>query len=160
MQFLQYKDSDIWWHWPVEEGLTVYNVNGGWHEIDENSEQFMCGRVVHAASWADLCKQEGYNPWESEGNQPTREMWIDPDGVMYDCGTWGAHESTAQTILKILFNQPEEYWDAGDQLIERGWIKVSAGPMRKWYEKSGMYANMTDEQFYAYQRWERKYGKV
>ena len=41
MQFLQYKDSDIWWYWPAEEGLTVYNVNGGWHEIDENSEQFM-----------------------------------------------------------------------------------------------------------------------
>ena len=44
MQFLQYKDSNIWWYWPVENGLTVYNVNGGWHEIDENSEQFMCGR--------------------------------------------------------------------------------------------------------------------
>ena len=46
MQFLQYKDSDIWWYWPVENGLTVYNVNGGWHEIDENSKQFMCGRAL------------------------------------------------------------------------------------------------------------------
>lgn len=159
MLFLQYKNSDIWWKWP-EGGITVFNINGGWHEIDENSEAFMEGTVIHADSWMDLCKKTGYNPWAAENDTPTREMWIDTYGVMYDCGEWGAHESTAQKILEVLYDEPEEYWDAGDKLIERGWIKVSAGPMSRYYHESGMYAAMTNAQYDSYQKWKAKYGKA
>lgn len=157
MRFLQYKDSQDWWCWP-EDGMTVYNINGGWHDINENNAYFMYGTVIDADSWAELCAITHYNPWATEDNQPTREMWIDTYGTMYDCGQWGAHEATAQTILKVLYDEPEEYWDAGDKLIERGWIKVSAGPMAKWYRESGMYDAMTDAQYESYTKWKRKYG--
>ena len=157
MEFLQYKGSNDWWKWP-EGGLTVFNVVGGWHEIDENSPAFMDGTVMRADSWADLCKKTGYNPWQPEHDQPTREMWIDTYGRMYDCGEWGAHESTAQTILEVLYDEPEEYWDAGDKLIARGWIKVSAGPMNRYYHESDMYSAMTNAQYDSYAKWKRKYG--
>ena len=157
MEFLQYKGSNDWWKWP-EGGLTVFNVVGGWHEIDENNPAFMDGTVMRAESWADLCKKTGYNPWQPEHEQPTREMWIDTYGRMYDCGEWGAHESTAQTILEVLYDEPEEYWDAGDKLIARGWIKVSAGPMNGYYHESDMYSAMTNAQYDSYAKWKRKYG--
>ena len=157
MEFLQYKGSKDWWKWP-EGGLTVFNVVGGWHDIDENSPAFMDGTVIRADSWADLCKKTGYNPWQTDDNQPTREMWIDTYGTMYDCGEWGAHEATAQTILEVLYNEPEEYWDAGDKLVERGWVKVSAGPMNRYYHESDMYSAMTNAQYNSYVKWKGKYG--
>lgn len=159
MNFLKYKNSNIWWEWP-EDGMIVFNVNGGWHEINENSEAFMEGTVIHANSWADLCKKVNYNPWASDDNLPKREMWIDPNGNMYDCGQWGAHESTAQKILEILYDDLEAYWDAGDKLIARGWIKVSAGPMGRYYHESGMYEEMTEDQYRTYQKWRIKYGII
>ena len=158
MNFLQYKGSTDWWKWP-DDGLTVYNVVGGWHEIDENNPRFMEGTVIRAESWAELCEKTGYNPWASEDARPTRDMWIDTNGVMYDCGQWGAHESTAQTILEVLFDEPENYWNAGDKLIDRGWIKVTTGPMNRYYHESGMYDNITDKQFEAYIEWHDRYIK-
>ena len=64
-QFLQYQGSDIWWEWP-DGGMTVYNMAGGHHNIDENSEAFMFSTVIRAESWADLCRKTGYNPWKVE----------------------------------------------------------------------------------------------
>lgn len=156
MKFLQYKDSQDWWEWPDDEGMTVYNCCGGHHDIDENSEEFMYGKVITADSWGDLCRKENYNPWHTD--EPCREMWIDPNGEMYECGEWGAHEATACIILKVIFDKPQEYWDAGDQLIQRGWIKVTCGPMNRWYQESDMYKSMTDEQYTAYTKWENKYN--
>lgn len=157
MRFLQYKDSPDWWEWPEAEQLIVYNINGGWHEINENSEGFMYGKVVNAESWAELCHKEHYNPWKT--NTPTAEMWIDPDGVMYNCGEWGAHEVTAQKILENYFGELVGFWDCGDQLIDRGWIKVSKGPMCRYYFESNMYDNITDKQWEALELWKEKYKK-
>ena len=66
--------------------------------------------------------------------------------------------SSARKILEVLYNEPEEYWDAGDKLIEKGWIKVSAGPMGRYYHESGMYEAMTNAQYNSYQKWKTKYG--
>ena len=154
-QFLQYQGSDIWWEWP-EGGMTVYNMAGGHHDIDENSEAFMFGTVIRAESWADLCRKTGYNPWKVE--KPTREMWISPSGTMYDCGEWGAHEITAQEILEKMLDKEVRFWDAGDQLIGLGWIKVTANYiMYQHYYDAGMYDNMTDEQWDAVEKWKERW---
>ena len=105
MKFLKYKNSDVWWEWP-EGGMTVFNMAGGHHDINENSEEYMLGTVVEAEDWPDLCRKMKYNPWKVDS--PTREMWIDPDGTMYDCGEWGAHEMTAQNILENLLGEEAE----------------------------------------------------
>lgn len=155
MKFLQYKDSTDWWEWP-EGDMTVYNINGGWHEINENSEAYMYGKVVQAENWAELCRKEKYNPWHTA--EMTREMWIDPDGVTYDCGEWGAHEATAQMILEKYLGEIVNFWDCGDRLIQEGWIKVSVGPMCHWYFESNMYDAITDEQWEVLEKWKERYG--
>ena len=157
MKFLQYKGEEDWWEWPEAEELIVYNINGGGHNINENSPRFMEGKVVHAENWAELCRKENYNPWRVD--EPRAEMWIDPDGVMYDCGEWGAHEATAQMILEKYFNEVVSFWDCGDRLVERGWIKVSKGPMCRYYFESDMYKYITDEQWATLERWKEKYKK-
>ena len=90
MKFLRYAGSEDWWRWP-EDGMTVYNINGGHHDINENSPRFMDGTVVEAKDWCELCCKMKYNPFKVD--EPTRDMWIDPNGVMYDCGIYdGSHE--------------------------------------------------------------------
>lgn len=155
MKFLQYKDSDVWWEWP-EGGMTVFNMAGGHHDINENSEGFMMGTVIQAEDWADLCRKTGYNPWRVD--RPTHEMWIDPDGVMYDCGEWGSHEITAQDILENLLGEEVGFWDAGDRLIELGWTKVTANYiMYQHYCNAGLYDACTDAQWKTIKKWRERY---
>ena len=91
-------------------------------------------------------------------NDLYREMWIAPDGTMYGCITWGSHEMTAQDILRVLFNEDVRYFDSGDILIARGWIKVTSSyVMHQCYEEAGYYDNMTDEQWKVYMSWKEKY---
>lgn len=47
-KFLQYKGDTDWWEWPQDGRMTVYNMAGGHHDIDENSPRFMEGTVVEA----------------------------------------------------------------------------------------------------------------
>lgn len=155
MKFLRYKDSDVWWEWP-EGSMTVYNMAGGHHDVNENSEQYMFGTVVEAEDWPDLCRKMKYNPWKVD--KPTREMWIDPNGTMYDCGEWGAHEMTAQNILENLLGEEVRFWDSGDRLHELGWIKVTANCiMYQHYCDAGLYDNMTDEQWQAVEKWKERW---
>ena len=155
-KFLKYKNSDDWWEWPQDGTMTVYNINGGWHEINENSEAFMEGTVITAEGWPDLCAKMNYNPWKVD--RPTREMWIDPEGVMYDCGEWGAHEITAQNILEKKFGILEHFWDSGDKLIEMGWTKVTANYiMYQHYCEAGLYDYCTDEQWKTIKLWRERY---
>lgn len=58
MRFIQYANHDFWWKWP-EGSMKVFNINGGWHEIDENNPNFMYGLVIEADSWADLMQKTG-----------------------------------------------------------------------------------------------------
>ena len=157
MKFLRYAGSEDWWKWP-EGGMTVYNINGGHHDINENSSRFMDGTVVEAEDWCELCCKMKYNPFKVD--EPTRDMWIDPNGVMYDCGIYdGSHEMTAQKILEILYGEKVDYLDyAGDDLINYTWIKVTTSLMYELYEKEGMYNHMSDEQWKAYQWWREKFA--
>ena len=157
-KFLKYKNSDDWWEWPQDGNMTVYNINDGWHDINENSEAFMEGTVIEADGWPDLCRKMNYNPWRTD--RPTREMWIDPEGVMYDCGAWGAHEITAQNILEKKFGILEHFWDSGDKLIEMGWTKVTANYiMYQHYCEAGLYDYCTDEQWKTIKLWRERYMK-
>jgi hypothetical protein len=155
-KFLQYKDSTDWWEWPQDGRMTVYNMAGGHHDINENDPRFMEGKVVEAEDWADLCRKMKYNPWKVE--EPTREMWISPDGTMHDCGEWGAHEITADRILENLIGEEVYIFDCGDRLIELGWVKVAANRiMYQHYCSVGIYDNMTDEQWEAVEKWKERW---
>lgn len=155
MKFLQYQGKDGWWKWP-EDGMTVYNINGGHHEIDENSEEFMCGKVVSAENWHELCVTQNYNPWKTETLKP--HMWIAPDGTMYDIEEWGAHECIAEDIWEYILGRPErDFYDYGDALIQEGWIKVTTSGMYFYYAERGFYDVMSEEQWFVYQEWKKKY---
>ena len=155
-KFLRYKDDDAWWEWPQDGHMTVYNMDGGHHDINENDPRFMEGTIVEAKDWPDLCRKMNYNPWKVD--RPTREMWIDTYGTMYDCGEWGAHEMTAQNILENLLGEEVIFWDSGDRLIELGWVKVTANHiMYQHYCSAGIYDNMTDEQWAAVEKWKERW---
>lgn len=155
-KFLRYKDSEDWWEWPQDGRMTVYNMEGGHHDINENNPRFMEGEVVEAKDWPDLCRKMNYNPWKVD--RPTREMWIDTYGTMYNCGEWGAHEITAQNILENLLGEEVRFWDAGDRLHELGWVKVTANYiMYEHYCNAGLYDNMTDEQWAAVEKWKERW---
>ena len=153
-KYLQYKGQEGYWEWP-DGSMTIYNIHGGHHKIDENSSSFMEGAIIQAENWCDLCKKTGWNPLAT--SELYREMWIAPNGTMYGCVTWGSHEATAQDILRILFNE-EDYFDSGDVLIARGWIKVTSSYiMHQCYEEAGYYNSMTNEQWKVYVNWKEKY---
>lgn len=159
MKFLRYFNSEDWWKWPIDEGLTVYNINGGHHEIDENSERFMYGTVIEADSWADLCQKVGYNPWRTDS--PTPEMWIAPNGEMFDCGFTEGHEGVAHAIWTRYLGHPvDDILDmCGDLLIENDWIKVTRNSiMYEHYRQMGMYDYITQEQYESLKKWRIKYA--
>lgn len=157
MKFLQYKGTEDWWMWPEAETLTVYNINGGHHDINENSPRFMDGTVVEAKNWAELCRKMNYNPFRVD--EPTTDMWIDPNGVMYDCRMYDrSHEMTARKILEILYGEEKDTLDyAGDDLVAYTWIKVTTSLMYELYKREGMYNHMSNEQYKSYQKWREKY---
>lgn len=156
-KFLQYKGEDDWWEWPQNGRMTVYNMHGGHHDINENSEYFMEGTVIEAEDWPDLCRKTGYNPWKTE--KSTQYMWIAPDGTMHKCDDWGAHEATAQDILENLLGEIVRFWDSGDRLIEMGWVKVSTNQiMMKHYCEAGLFASITPEQKTVLDDWAQKFN--
>ena len=160
MKFLQYFGKKDWWMWPEDEGseLTVYNVRGGHHDIDENSPMFMNGKVVEAKSWAELCRKEHYNPLSTD--RITRDMWIDPNGIMYDCNKEG-HEGMAYLILKIIYGytDEDELDYASDDLVNYTWIKVNANSvLNREYIKMGMYDHMSPAQTCRYEQWRDKFN--
>ena len=158
MKFLQYFGKKDWWMWPEDEGseLTVYNTRGGHHDIDENSPIFMNGRVVEAKSWAELCRKEHYNPLSTD--RITRDMWVDPNGVMYDCNEEG-HEGMAQLILEIIYGQnPDDLDYAGDDLVAYTWIKLNSNSvLHDHYVTSGLYNHMSYPQQCVYEKWREKF---
>lgn len=155
MTFLKYAGDDYWWKWPEDE-LTVFNFNGGSHDINENSERFMNGTIIRAEDWHDLYVKTGYMALKV--CKPVREMWISPEGDMYESE---AHEVTAKRILEVIYGEKlkNNFWNCGDTLIERGWIKVTTSLMYRSYMLDGMYDNMTREQLLAWYNWHMKYMK-
>ena len=153
MNFLKYAGDDYWWKWP-DGGITVFNFNGGHHDINENSERFINGTIIQADNWHDLYLQTGYMPLQV--HEPKRDMWISPEGEMFECE---AHEVAAKQILKVIYGETldDDLWTYGDTLIARGWIKVTTSLMYNNYVLDGMYDNMTTAQLLAWYDWHRKY---
>ena len=117
MRFIQYANQDFWWKWP-EGGMKVFNINGGWHEIDENNPNFMYGIMIEADSWADLMQKTGWCPWATKIPRP--HMWISPNGEMYECDDWGGHGILADRIVEYVLNTDPDTldFDSSDYLIE------------------------------------------
>lgn len=61
MTFLRYKDTDFWWEVDYEK-MKVYNYYGGWHNINENSEEYMYGEICEVDSWRDLYLKKHFDP--------------------------------------------------------------------------------------------------
>lgn len=153
MRFIQYANQDFWWKWP-EGGMKVFNINGGWHEIDENNPNFMYGIMIEADSWADLMEKTGWCPWATKIPRP--HMWISPNGEMYECDDWGGHGALADRIVEYVLNTDPDTldFDSSDYLIECfNWIKVTTGPMRPFYTRDGMYDHLKGAQKRAYDAW-------
>lgn len=158
MKFLRYANQDDWWLWK-EDTMRVSNFHGGWHNIDENSPSFMNGTVIEASGWCGLYRLTGWCPIKLQ--KPDRDMWISPLGEMFgsEDPMDFSHESMAEDILLFIFDkEAEPFGEAGDFLIQRGWIKVTTSLMGQYYEDDlHMYDNMTDEQWVTYQLWKEKY---
>ena len=61
MKFLKESDNG---YWEVDlDRMRLYNYFGGWHEIDENSEEWLEGHLIEAEDWHDLYNKTGFIPF-------------------------------------------------------------------------------------------------
>ena len=141
MQFLHTPENT---YWEVDlNRMRLYNYNGGWHSIDENSEEWCDGEIVNADSWHDLYKQTGLG----------LVAWLSPEGISYPSE---AHIVLADDICDILYGlDDEEYSD--DYLVSSGWVKIS-NYMLSYYIDQGYYDNITPKQREVLLEWCRVYG--
>ena len=80
----------------------------------------------------------------------THDVWMDTLGNTYE---GDGHEWCAEKIGEILFGVPDT---SGDDLIQLfGWIKLTTGPMLKYYLEDGMYDHLSMEQVPALREWAR-----
>lgn len=142
------KERDSYWEWD-QKRMRLHNFRGGWHNIDENSPDWISAVTIEANDWHDLYKKTGYNPLEASVDD--RCSWLDPDGNFWE---GEAHEVCAEDILELAYGiEVDSMHAAADELIERGWVKLSATLMLQHYCESGMYDNITMDQWRAIQEW-------
>ena len=147
MKFVKLCGDEYWYLWE-EFDMKLRNFKGGWRTIDENSDEWMLSTIIEADSWYDLYKKTGFCPmlvpnW-------THDVWMDTLGNTYE---GDGHEWCAEKIGEILFGVPDT---SGDDLIQLyGWIKLTTGPMLKYYFDEGMYDHLSMEQVPALREWAR-----
>jgi hypothetical protein len=147
MKFVRLYGDEYWYLWE-EFDMKLRNFKGGWRTIDENSDEWMLSIIIEADSWHDLYKKTGFCPmlvpnW-------THDVWMDTLGNTYE---GDGHEWCAEKIGEILFGVPDT---SGDDLIQLfGWIKLTTGPMLKYYFDEGMYDHLSMEQVPALREWAR-----
>lgn len=148
MKFLKYPDG-YWWEWDAGN-MWAFNVRGGGHNINEN-ELGEC-EFLNCESWHDLYIKTGFNPLKSD---ITGTGWISPAGEFYPCD---AHEIDAIKILEVIYGIETDCltW-GGDELISKGWIKVTTSCMFEIYCEEGLYNKpMTHQQRKAFREWMAK----
>ena len=144
---IPYKNT--WYELDIDN-LKLYNVNGGWHPIDENSREWIEAEIYSYDSWHHLYRATGYNPLITDYTNYVR--WIDPKGKCYYCSD--SHLITAEKILDIVFGiEDDNIINADDILYEKGWIKVTTSQMYYYYAEDGMYAHMTPAQEETFHKW-------
>ena len=147
MKFVKLSGQSYWYEWK-EFNMKLRNFKGGWRDIDENSDEWMYSTIIEADSWHELYKKTGFCPmlvpnW-------THDVWMDTEGNTYE---GDGHEWCAEKIGEILFGVPDT---SGDDLIQLyGWIKLTTGPMLKYYFNDGMYDHLSIEQVPALRAWAR-----
>lgn len=109
-----------WWELN-KENLTVFNFEGGSHNITE--EELNSSIVFECDGWNELYNIKHYCPLEV--NIRYSEVWISPEGLFYD---GDAHENRAEEILEIMYGETDISW-FGDRLEELGWIRAAANLM-------------------------------
>lgn len=157
--FVRYAGRSDWWRWPQNGEMKVYNYRGGWHEINENSSNWMNATVLRdVKDWHDLFLQTGYC-YLSTGQQLSSDMWIAPNGIFYVCED-GGHEIVAEDICDIVYGvNPDDIPYCGDELIKCGWIKVTTNAiMFEQYCICGMYNHHFTAQKETLRMWANIFG--
>lgn len=144
MQFLSTPEG-IYWEVDLDK-MRLYNYNGGWHPIDENSEEWCNGEIIKADSWHDLYLKVGYCCLE---RRFAASIWLSPEGMPYSAT---AHLLTAQAICEVIYGVDRETF-ADDFLISRGWVKLTNSLMLDYYIKQGYYKHLTLSQRVAVLEW-------
>lgn len=154
-KFIWLKSSKAYWIWDLDK-MVVYNYNHGWHNIDENSDDFLNATVVDAEDWHDLYKKTGWHARECSVR--THDVWISTDGKCY---FGDAHSLEADNICEIFFG--EDFDERGEwYLEEHGWIKATTSLM--WevrLNELGMdkYMTITRAQSETLKEWCEIHGK-
>jgi len=141
-----------WWKLDMKT-LNVFNFNGGFHSITEqtlaSSELFECN------GWHDVYLAKKWCPLEVNIKWPN--VWISPEGLFYD---GDAHENRAEELLEIVYGEVDVEW-AGDRLEELGWVRATSNLMWEvrvksdyWYDR-----NLTQKQYDALWDWCKLHNK-
>lgn len=135
-------------YWEIDlTKMRLYNYHGGWHDIDENSEDWLEGKIIEADNWHDLYLLKGYNPLA--GDYTSSEGWLDLDGNFWQ---GNGHSIIASEICELYYGlEMEEY--AESFLVEHGWIKYTAWFMYDLYFQDGHYNFLTKEQYESFYDW-------
>lgn len=149
MKYLWEKYSEGYWEWD-EERMRLYNYHGGWHDVDENSDDWLDGVMIEAKDWHDLYLRTGFCPVETDIYE--RDAWLSPDGKFYE---GEGHSVCAEWICDILFGLKEEDlpYSAESYLVERHWLKVTTTFMWGLYLADKPYFEMTQAQMNSLFDW-------
>lgn len=113
------KENNGWYELDKVQGI-AYNYEGGHHYV--NIDTMEKATIVHFDSWHALYLSKNYCPFEAD--KTSRTAWLSPDGKFYE---GRAHEVLAEDLCDIIYGL-NSMW-AGDELEERGWIRVTTSLM-------------------------------
>lgn len=142
MRFIKLQDNS-WWEL-IEDKLLVFNYNGGHHNI--NTQILNSSQIFECKDWHDLYLLKHYCPLES--TVTCRNAWISPEGKFYEAQS---HEVTAENICEVIYDIEPLF--AGDELENRGWLRVTTSLM--WEVRDDYFKNkeLTQKQLDALYDW-------
>ena len=146
-QFLYEKHNDSYWEVDILN-MKLFNFNGGYHDINEFSDDWLNGELVAAESWHDLYQKTGFNPLE--GTIAANSGWLDPEGTIWSCE---AHLTGAEEICDIAFGITDSDIDCADYLKSLGWVKITSSCMFDFYVQDSMYLFMSPPQYQFFVKW-------
>ena len=149
MRFIKLHDNS-WWEL-IEEKLMVFNYDGGHHYI--TNQILASSQIFECDDWHALYLSKHYCSLESQKFR--RNGWISPEGIFYEAES---HEVTAEHICEIIFGFESQF--AGDELENRGWIRVTTSLM--WEVRDDYFKDkeLTQKQLDVLYDWCLQYNKT
>ena len=148
MKFVKLAGSPHWYEWD-QEHMWLEDIHGNITHIDENKPEWINATIAEFENWHDVYKKTSYNPLMRDCSE--KNAWLDPDGYFW---VGSCHEIDAEAIYRLLYPMSLDSVNSeSDYLIDHGWVKLSASLMFTVYCDSGMYFNITRDQFYAIRDW-------